>query len=399
MIGQSNVTNIVIGKDLDIAANTKTRSDLAVGEIGVFLVGSQTANGAAVLTAGQRFSIVTKNSKGVIVESPVVEYDNISSKKAVDTAASSQRVRSIGFNGTSGAINDANSTNYVAHIFWKDNSKTFGGHGEPVKFAAYYSSTSANQAEIANGLAANFNKNFKRENPTIIKAEVLLNHAGADVISGNLTVTNGSKYVAAATDATVYAIGDYIRFGTAVTDPCYLITDVDGTNDIITLAIPYQGDSATVTDAAATNVTAANAATADAGVKLSGLPTTGTFVPGMIRYDVTDFKIELKSEFDGTPQSSQSTPSKGSGTYYEVAQNEWFLKGNRGEAFRVADYPVANVLESVEGKTYDQITISYATYGARTIDREVGSFGTIMIATEDASAGAVYANLKTALGI
>ena len=91
MIGQANVTHMLVGKDLDILANTGTRSDLAVGQIGVFKVGSKTANGAGVLAAGDRFTIVTKNSKGVLVETPVIEYSNIKSKNAVDYAAATQR--------------------------------------------------------------------------------------------------------------------------------------------------------------------------------------------------------------------------------------------------------------------------------------------------------------------
>lgn len=397
MIGQSNVTHLLVGKDLDILANTATRSDLAVGQIGVFLVGSQTAKTDA-LAAGDRFQVVTKNSKGAIIQSPVIEYSGVSSKSAIDYAAPVQESKAIGFNGTSGSIDEANNSNYVARIFWQDDSKDFG-YGVPVKFASYYSSASATQAEIAAGLVNNFNKNFKRETPTILKAEVLINDAGADVVSGDLTFVNGSKYVSAATDATVYAVGDYLRVGTTVASPCYLITAIDGTNDIITLDTPYQGDSGVVADAGATVVVAASAASADAGVKITALPLTDSFDPGVIRYGVTHFTFELGSEFGATDTTALTNGFAGSGSYWEVAQNEWFLKGNRGEAWRVGNYPKDLTLEATSGKTYDQISVNYATYGAKTIDRSVGSFGTLMIATEDASAGAIYASLKTVLGI
>ena len=113
MIAQSNVTHMLVGKDLNMPANTVKREGLATGQIGVFKVGSQTATGVNALSAGDRFTIATKNSKGVIVETPVIEYNNIKTKKAVDYAAATQASVAIGFNGTAGSIDDQNSTTYV----------------------------------------------------------------------------------------------------------------------------------------------------------------------------------------------------------------------------------------------------------------------------------------------
>ena len=126
---------------------------------------------------------------------------------------------------------------------------------------------------------------------------------------------------------------------------------------------------------------------------------TEGFQPGVVRYDVLDFTIQLNDTFEGTVQTSLTSPFIGSGTYWEVAQNEWFLKGNRGEAWRVGNYPKNIVLEATSGKTYDQISVNYKTTNGVTIDREVASYGSVLIATEDASAGNIYASLKTVLGI
>jgi len=116
------------------------------------------------------------------------------------------------------------------------------------------------------------------------------------------------------------------------------------------------------------------------------MPLTEGFEPGVIRWDFIDFEIQLGSEVGATTQSSISTPSLGSGSYYEVAQNEWFLKGNRGEAWRVGNYPKTVTLESVSTYTYDQCVINYATTNAQTIDRTVNSYGTVMIAVKAGSA-------------
>ena len=400
MIGQSNVTHMLVGKDLNILGATSKRTDLAVGQIGVFLVGSQTARTTA-LTAGSRFQIVTKNSKGVIVQTPVIEYNGISGKFAVDYVAPVQESKVIGYNGASGAIVASNNANYVARIFYQDDSKDFG-YGVPVKFASHLSSGSATQLEIANGLASNFIKNFKREEPKILKAEILSAAVGVAMTgTGTLTVVNGSKYAVASTAADAVAtVGSYIRIGgTTTSTPVYKVVAIDTTNEIITFSTPYQGVSEVVTQANTLSITAVAGAGAAAGVKVTALPLTSSFNPGVIRYGVVHFDLELGSEFGATDTSSVSVGSHGSGSYWEIAQNEWFLKGNRGEAWRVGSYPKDLSLEATSGKTYDQISINYATYGAKTIDRNVGSFGSVMIAIEDASSGAVYASLKTVLGI
>lgn len=415
MIAQSNVTHMLVGKDLNMLANTGTRANLATGQIGVFKVGSKTATGANALSAGDRFTIVMKNSAGVLVETPVIEYSNIKSKAAIDYAAATQRSLAIGYNGTSGAIALKNSDSYVMHTFYQDNSKTYG-QGTPVKFAAYQSDASATQAEVAAGIVNNFNKNAQREVPKLMKAEVLLSDAGVATSGGAISVANGSKYVKIvesagsagdagkySADASSVAVGDFLRIGTAVTDPCYKIVAVSGVGSaaaILTLDTPYQEvTNASVAANAAEIIAAASAASASAGIKLTALPLTEGFQPGVIRYDILDFTVQLGDAFEGTPQSSLTSPFIGSGTYWEVAQNEWFLKGNRGEAFRVASYPKNVVLEATSGKTYDQISVNYKTTNGVTIDREVASYGSVLIATEDASSGNIYASLKTVLGI
>jgi len=399
MIAQSNVTHMLVGKDTDLLANTETRDALEVGQIGVFLVGSTTAKTTA-LSAGDRFTIAYKNSKGVVIETPVIEYDYIKNKAAVSYAAPSQRSRAIGYNGTSGSIDAVNNNDYVAHVFFYDNSKTFG-YGKPVKFAAYYSSDAATQIEIADGLAKNFNKNFSRETPKLIKAEVVLSDAGTAITgTGTLTVVNGSKFVTAGTDAdAVVAVGDYLRFGTDTTNSVYEVVAIDTATDIITLNMPYQGDSEVVAEASAEYIASADADAASAGIILTALATTSAFEPGVIRYDFTEFDLELKDDFGSTSLTELTTPSLGSGTYWEVAQNEWFLKGNRGEPWRVGNYPKDLSLEATEGKTYDQVSFSYVDKNAQSIDRMVSSFGDVMIATEDEDSSTVYTDLQTVLGI
>ena len=73
MIGQKNISQIIVGKDLAPLAETATRADLSAGQIGVFKNGSSTAiDGTTDLTTGDRFKIVFKNVDGNIIESPFI---------------------------------------------------------------------------------------------------------------------------------------------------------------------------------------------------------------------------------------------------------------------------------------------------------------------------------------
>jgi len=404
MIAQANVTNIVIGKDDDLATSSETRNDLIAGQIGVFLVGSLTAKTTA-LTAGQRFQIVYKRVDGALIESPVIDYSNIIDKQDVGTpVAEAQGIKALGFNGTSGSIDVANGEDYVVHYNWNDNTKTFG-RGLPTKFLAYRSSSSATQVEIAAGLVENAVANNSREKVPVVVADLLVNSAGLALGTGvdTITLLKGSKLFTAtdiddATGNAALAVGDYLRVGTAITAVCYEITAIDIATNTGTLAYAYQGDDYSAVDTSFERIAAATAATSDAGVILTGqiMP----FKAGKLKYSPVFFNFWKVGEgFGATTVSEVTKPSKGIGTYKEIAEIEWFLRGNRGESYRVADYPVDYTADAVSGKTYQQITVSYKDLNAVTLDREVASFGALMIATEDESASTVHTDLKTVLGL
>jgi hypothetical protein len=403
MINQSNVTHIVIGKDDDIITAAETRDDLIAGQIGVFLVGS-TIGKVDALVAGDRFRIAYKRNDGAVVESPVIEYSNILNKNAEGTpAAATNQVRALGFNGTTGSIDDTNSEDYVVHYVWYDNTKSLA-MGKPVKFLAYRSDASTSQVEIAVGLAQNAVVNNSKEVYPIIKPRVLINDAGAVITgTGNLTAVQDSKYLTAATDAdAVVSVGDYLRLGTAagavLTDDCYRVVSFPSGGQFIELDRAFQGASATYTEANCDYIAAATAASAAAGVTLDAQ--TMPFDPGIKKYSQVNFDFWKVGEgFGSTTVSEVTKASKGVGTYAEIAEIEWFLRGNRGETFRVAAYPVSYTPDADSTKTYQQIVVSYKDTNVKTLDYEPASYGAILIATEDESASTVHTDLKTVLGI
>ena len=134
---------------------------------------------------------------------------------------------------------------------------------------------------------------------------------------------------------------------------------------------------------------------ADAYLQLEAKASTG-FKPGVIRFDVPHFDVQLASGFGATPVETTATSSKGAGTYESVAYNEWFLAGNSGEPWRVGNYPKNKSLLATKGNQYITLSIDYVDSNAKTLDRDVDSFGTLMFASSEA---AVNTALKTLFSI
>lgn len=407
MIAQSNVTHMLVGKEIAILSSGVTRDSLAIGQIGVFLAGSKGAKTNA-LAAGDKFTIAYRNAEGVVIETPVIEYSNVLSKSAIAYQAPTHQVLAIGFNGTDGKIDAKDNTDYVLHIFWSDNSANFSEITQ-VKFAAYASGANATQLEIANGLIKNLRKQFSREPIKPLIAELITSDTGDAIGTGvvGLKFTKGSKLVSVSTggdidnttgNATALAAGAYIRVGIEKTDPVYKIASIDTTKNTLLLEDAYQGESVELEDDDMLQVSSADVSAGDMGVKISASPISNGLQPGIFRYDQIRFEIQLKDSFGDTKLTEVVAPTKGSGSYGEVAEVQWFLKGNRGEPWRQGNYPKTVVLDATPGKSYDMISFNYADYNARTLDRQVGSFGSVLIATETGS-NSVHAALKTVLGL
>lgn len=417
MLSQKNKTHIVVGKDLALLAEGSTRSSLVAGTIGIFANGSQTAiDGTTDLTTGDRFKVVYMNTDGYIIESPMYDYDLIQSKKATNYVASAEQKTTIGFNGTSGSITVANSDIYHIHLTRKDSSATIAEHGLFKLLAAYESDASATQTEIAWALLANAVKNLEVEKQksgiTVTKAGMLNSNTAVTTndFAGNCVVVNGSKYITIASSGqyatnTDIAVGDYIRLGattaTAITVSAnvYKIKAISGsTTKTVTLDRVITEPSGTYATGTGTEVIPkATAEAANWGIWLESAAVK--FVPGLFKYQQVTFEVSLSAAFGSTLITDVTAPSKGIGTYKEIAEIEWELRGNRGEGYKVASYPVQLNLNATSGKTYDVISLRFANDNSTSLDGNVRSWHSLIIATEDESSYTAFTQLKDVLNI
>lgn len=425
MLGQKNITHVVVGKDVNLVNETSTRASMTVGQIGIFKAGSATAiNGTTDLVAGDRFKIVFKDVDGYLVESPLINYDNIVSKSAVAYSADTEQKSYIGYNGSSGAIAVNNSADYYIHLDRRDGTKTWGEYNLYKMLAAYRSDATATQTEIVDALIKNATKNLlveKIRSGRVVTQVGRINSAtvtAANAFTGNTTVVKGSNTIVVAesvttNDAGIYntnktiAVGDYIRIGgvgvgTTLKSNVYKVVSVSGTATAaatIVLDIPVLEASGTY--AAATVdvevIPSATAIAANWGIMVESLPVK--FVPGLFKNAQVSFVVALSEAFSGTPVTLNTPVFKGSGTYEEVAENEWLLKGNRGEPYRVASYPVHKNLNAVPGKEYDTINLVFTNDNSTDLNNVVKSWIGLVIYTENESVSTVHTDLKDVLNI
>ena len=388
LYNQKNVLTVMVGKNTTAIADAvvvDNYADLADGDIVILdadNVVHETVSGSAI-AKGTQYKFATRVGTQLIY-SPFWKPEDIVSIKAKAYAAAVQQVSYIGYIGSgTGNIEAIDENEYIIRILLEGTEATFGNK-QMYKFGAYKSSASATSAEVAIGLVDNLYYNFKREPAEIIKFQAICN-AAVTAANGfktgqEVTVVNGLNYVVCETDVTYTAagsstlvVGDYLRIGSAtdtnntttLTSAVYKVTKIDSLN--VYLDRPVTAASGTYQDASGSPVSievipSATGLAAQWGIKCTGVAQTN-FKAGVFNYVVPSFKIEPQN--CGTTTVTYSTAaSKGSGTYGQVAELEWFAQGNLGLRWRVDTPPVTLHTQASSSSTYETIAIKYKTDSA-----------------------------------
>jgi hypothetical protein len=230
-------------------------------------------------------------------------------------------------------------------------------HGtQYIKHALYESDASANQAEIAIGLAKSGNLNMSREPKNSSGNPIVIYKAICDTaldtaydITNTVTVVKGSNTISVATNLTyntaagTLAVGDFIRMAESDTAPAlttnvYRVTAINGL--VVTLDRPYTGATGTLTDANNSTqvIPSATGVAANWGIRVeaqdidySHNTSEGVKMPY--------YKVDFELGFDGfgatTAATTLQAANVGVGQYAQVAEMEIFLRGNNGEFFRI----------------------------------------------------------------
>lgn len=326
-------------------------SPLALGEIGLFkLDGTRlTEANAAAMAVGEEFEIHLRPSNSAVtrvISKPIKKGSIVKATRKAYTAETEQ-IDYIGYQGSgSDSIQAINLNEYLVTIRLDQNIHSNHG-GVYEKQADYTSDSNATGAEVASGIAAQLIREFWNEPDQIMKVERLMNNAGT-ALTETYSPSYKNKYVAVSAAPTV-VVGDTIRFGTATTDPCYLVASVDTTNNVITLDVPYQGTTASAVSCEV--ILAAATATAFWGIKLTGV--SQPFDLAKIHNKKTAWRTSIYN-FGTTVLTESVKASLGHGTERSMRELEWFTQGNDGELYRVREPFIFSPRALVSGN-YNQI--------------------------------------------
>jgi hypothetical protein len=361
-----NVEYLALGK---VAAGapvaTEAISALLDGEIALFSVGGSRLAAAA---ANDNFIIAVggSDSKPAFVSEAI----KASSVKAISTkayVAAAEQSDSIGYNGATGSIATLTASNlYMVDVMVQE-LLTSNTDGRYIKHFQWKSGVVApTQMDIAYNLVVSGIKNFAREAEDYLQFDIHSDDTGAaNTGAGTITLDNGSKVATFGTDVDAVAVvGDFVRFdesaggATAVTDAVYKVIALDTTNQLMTLDRPYTGTSlSAAAEANAVVITLALANAGAAGLTLTGKPLS--FVVGKEQYKQVRWELILK-DFGSTASVRASSAYKGTGTYKEIAEKEWFLKGFEGEGYRMGEPTIHSFAGATDSTlTYDTTTIVF----------------------------------------
>lgn len=359
-IQTNHVTYVFVPSDIDRTATTiiDPASATYIKEGEVVLCGVDNAlvtNSAATYTGIDRMQIAMRKESGLF-KSPVFSASNVSMYKVNTYSAATNKVTYIGYNGTSGDLEDGvftGATEYDIDV----RKLALLDHGADdtnfhKNFGYYNTSASATQCQVACGLVkngvANFNDEYQAD--TFITIEMVsgavsnaASLAGSFVENSNVVVFTGAGHGVSA--------GSILRPGGATkTNGTYLVESVDGAN--VYLDVPFQSTSCTCTPHILTSP-----AVADFGIKITGNPKKFDSGNNKFRFDVSDFKLTLRG-FNDTDITYSTKANLGIGDWREVAQLEWEAQDMEGQTSH-SDYLMPTRKRYFEeDNTYDVLVIN-----------------------------------------
>lgn len=378
---QRNIDQLIVVKNIDRAASAgdtiSSTSDLSDGEVVWVTPGNQVVDdGSPDAASYQTLRLMWRNGDDIIV-SDDIDVSTITHYSVTAYSAPADQVDYIGYNGSSGSIEEIAENLYYVRMFMQGLSATDFGT-QTIKQGVYKSGATANQYDIAIGLAQSLVYNFKvnkknQEGHVVADAVTSAAVTAGNAFDNNATVVKGSEYVTVGTNleygGAALAVGDYVRVGdvaggTELTDPVYKVTELTSTT-VFKVDRPITEASGTYAPGTADLevIPAATGQAADWGVKLVGQDNRWTL--GRYNYRKVRWDLQLEDFGDTTITTGGSgnsvAPVEGTGYYKQVKELEYFLQGNEGAALREQGWgPDRDSRDSVStSETYDLMQIRH----------------------------------------
>lgn len=335
LLSDANATTAALNSAVAAGA-VVTNANLPIGAVVVCDMGMRRLNNAsfAALPATDRFFVVQgRGATQPLMKSPAMTKGNIAISASKFRAAV-QQVSIVGYNGTTGALPVANSTDFWIKVRKRDNDAA--NRSQPISefIGPVMTDASGTQAELAVLLTNSGFRNFTNLEPAngYLRVEAISSATGTAVTGAtSLTFTNRSKVVTITGSATSnVAVGDFLRIGTTVTSAVYRVAAVTAT--AITLSSFVVGDTTTLTVANLHVITAANAAVANFGIRLTGVEAP---------FNVNSFRDYYANRWttsfsDSSILVTVTGAQNGNGVWQQVAMDEYLNYGFEGQNDQLA---------------------------------------------------------------
>lgn len=351
---------LIVAKDIARTATVgalASPTSVADGEVVVTDEGNVILDTTTVLSATRIKVVQGRGATTPLFETATLTLDEVYQYTAQAYEDPVQQVTYVGYDAVIGvgSFEVINNTSYqMTTTFLELTVPGLQGSYQPLS-AWYNSDGSATQAKICNGLYSPLIKQLARFPYPVILAERVLSNAGA-ATGATATVTLGSPTVTMSTTTAIVA-GDYIRFGTAVTDPVYLVISQTGSGANLVLDTPYQGADAT--GLATEYITAAFAASSDFGIKMTGIEQP--FVLDSRPVDKVQFFVGVSNALGvqgNTPVVTEVQSTYGHGTYALVTTQQADSSRNAGDFYGYSIYPYRQpMLTTVSGQDYSTLNV------------------------------------------
>lgn len=306
------------------------------------------------IAAGETVYFVHRNSRGVLHFSPPIDLNRLRNASSMDNEARIEQVTYLGYNGTSGSMDVANSTYFGLQIVL---DHTFGmlNNSPLILTVPYKTGAAATQYELANGIATEARKVLLRHN-ACISVTVINSGAQLDAVAAGgaatAAVVNGSKVITLSSDqSTVVFAGSLLRLGTsgAGTAAVYKVVSIAAGGQIVTLDRPYEGaTNATYGAALIETVTEGNYGLCFTGVSI----TDANFNPITDEPFVVSFTLGT-GDFTTATVTKTTNPVIGSGTYQQVAALEAYTQFQQKTKENSAYPPTTRLIEATAGAAYE----------------------------------------------
>jgi hypothetical protein len=323
---------------------------LASGVVAVVDAENKVRNGAVT---GDYFWIAQSQGAGlpIIKSAPIAKATAKAFVK--NYAVNTSQFDYIGFNGTTGSIEFVADEPIIVRTSLKTNFYQF--QDKEVHLIADANPDALSTEEtVAKELTKSLIQNSEKQVNIPFTVGRVNSDAGAATTEA-VTLVKGSKTAVTATGVD-FAVGDYLRAGTTPISVVYKVVAKSGGN--LTLDIAYQGDSVTLAIAAAEVITEANALAGTFGIKLEGKDRK--FQEGVFRYEANKWLTSIQGAANTIVSS---TPAfEGSGTWKQVAEDEWFLQLQEGmhQSNLIQVPPVYMRKNVVVGQAYDSVELEWS---------------------------------------